>query len=138
MMKHALLILSMVLAGCSQLPTEPGRTADAQQPGTVQLQAERTSPTTVLLTLRNDSGSALGYNLCTTAMERQSGGSWNDVPSDGACTMELRILASGNTATYTRQIPAGLPSGEYRFVTQIESPLGSTQTRIASNTISLP
>lgn len=136
-MKNALLIVSLILAGCSQLPTEPGRTGDVVQGGSIELQAERTSPATILLTLRNDSGSTIGYNLCTTSMERRSGNSWNVVPSDGACTMELRTLGSGNSATYTREIPGGLPPGEYRFVTQVESPLGGGHERIVSNTITV-
>ena len=30
-------------------------------------------------------------------------------------------------------LPASLPSGEYRYVTNVESPLGSAQTGVASN-----
>lgn len=137
-MKSALLILSLILAGCSGRPTEPPRTGEIRHPGVVQLRAERTSPTAILLTLRNESGGLIGYNLCTTAMERRSGDSWNAVPSDGVCTMELRTLASGGTATYTRQMPANLPAGDYRFVTRIEIPLGGGHDRIVSNTITIP
>ena len=49
------------------------------------------------------------------------------------CTMELRTLNPGADATLEKQLPASLPSGEYRYVTNVESPLGSAQTGVASN-----
>lgn len=140
-MKSVLIVLSLVLplflVACSQLPTDPQQNDEVQQPGAVQLQAERTSPTTILLTLRNQSASSIGYNLCSSAFERRSGSDWQRVPSDLVCTAELRILAAGDSATFTRQIASDLPAGDYRFVTQVESPLGGRGVRIVSNTITI-
>lgn len=136
-MKNALLILSLLFAGCAAAPAEPPRAPELRQPGVVQLHADRTSSTTVLLTLRNDSARAVGYNLCATMMERRSGSDWTVVPSDIACTLELRTIGPGGSTTFTRRVPATLPAGEYRFVTQVESPLGTRPEAITSNTITV-
>jgi hypothetical protein len=52
--------------------------------------------------------------------------------------MELRNLASRETATFTQQLPSSLGAGEYRFVTGVESPVGSPRIGIASNSFRIP
>src|SRR6185295_1914197 len=61
----------------------------------VKLEAQRTSPATILLTLRNSSAQPAGYNLCSSALERRIDDTWTRVPTDEICTMEIRRLASG-------------------------------------------
>lgn len=38
------------------------------------------------------------------------------------CTMEIRSLDAGWSATFETHIPAGLTSGDYRYATRVESP----------------
>lgn len=74
----------------------------------------------VTLTLANELAEPIGYNLCTNTLERQDSDSWQPVPSDRICTMELRLLEPGQRATYTQQLEPGLPPGVYRFTTRVE------------------
>jgi hypothetical protein len=74
----------------------------------------------VTLILGNESASAIGYNLCTSSLERQTDGSWQPLPSDRVCTMELRTLEPGAQTRYPLSLPAALESGEYRYRTTVE------------------
>ena len=81
---------------------------------------------TVTLVLRNASPHRVGYNLCMSGLEQRQRDGWRPLPSTGVCTRELRSLAPGQEARYPRPLPTSLPSGEYRFRTQVETPLNSS------------
>jgi hypothetical protein len=72
------------------------------------------------LVLSNGSSAAAGYNLCSSGLERRVGEGWEPVPSERACTMELRILEPGCQARYTLQLPRSIAPGEYRYMTRVE------------------
>jgi hypothetical protein len=74
----------------------------------------------VRLNLRNIFGEQIGYNLCTSQLERESAGQWINVREDRICTMELRTLRAGETAAYTLQLPGSLSSGTYRYLARID------------------
>lgn len=74
----------------------------------------------VTLELDNESPGRIGYNLCNSALERRVGDGWQSVPSNRACTLELRILAPGAQAGYAMRLPDGLAPGEYRYLTNVE------------------
>lgn len=74
----------------------------------------------ITLELSNGSAEAVGYNLCTSGLERLSGGEWQAVPSDRVCTMELRTLPGGERVRYELDLPSDLPAGEYRYRTRVE------------------
>ena len=90
----------------------------------------------VLLRLTNGSDMPIGYNLCTTVIEREEE-TWMALPSDVACTMELRTLAPGASATFERELTASVYPGEYRFRAAVESPLGTRQIGVVSNAVSI-
>ena len=79
---------------------------------------------TVRVTLANRAEGTIGYNLCTTALERRSGDAWTRVASERICTMELRTLEPRARADYPLALEPDLPSGTYRFRTQVHMPLG--------------
>ncbi len=87
----------------------------------------------VTLTLTNRSNQQLGYNLCPVSLERQEGERWESRPELPAevCTMELRMLAAGASATYDHTLPA-IPPGTYRFRLGVEWPMNGGQVNIAS------
>ena len=91
------------------------------------------SSSTARLTLQNQTPETTGYNLCASALQRLAGPAWIDVPTGDVCTMELRTLGAGESATLEKALPAGLARGEYRFVTSVETPLGAKQTGVASD-----
>jgi hypothetical protein len=69
----------------------------------------------VRITVTNDVQRNLGYNACTRVIERETGADWTVVPEpDRICTMELRLLARGETVTEETDLPA-LPAGRYRI-----------------------
>ncbi|MGH9336844.1 MAG: immunoglobulin-like domain-containing protein, partial [Vicinamibacteria bacterium] len=51
-------------------------------------------------------------------VERDEGGAWTELPETRpeACTLELYILAAGETVVQTIEIPATLGAGTYRIV----------------------
>lgn len=75
---------------------------------------------TVQLVLSNGSAGPVGYNLCSSGLERRAADLWQPVPSDRVCTMELRLLAAGEQVRYPIDLPPGLAAGEYRFVTNLQ------------------
>jgi hypothetical protein len=74
----------------------------------------------VELTLDNGTAGPIGYNLCTSALERQTADGWQVVPVDITCTMELRGLEPGREASFRTALPTALTPGQYRYVTNIE------------------
>ncbi|HEV7767203.1 MAG TPA: hypothetical protein VGQ76_19535 [Thermoanaerobaculia bacterium] len=129
MKNTATLLLSvMVVAACAMTSAPDG------SPRGVTLTAAHTGPT-VMLTLRNDSGAAVGYNLCSSTLQRRAGGTWENVPTGLICTMEIRNLDSGGTATFEHTLPGGLATGEYRYVTIVDA--NGSRAEAASNPFSV-
>ncbi|HEX6924846.1 MAG TPA: immunoglobulin-like domain-containing protein [Longimicrobiaceae bacterium] len=103
----------LTLAACGQ-GMQAGEASD------ITLSVEPTSAApgdSVELVLRNNSSSDVGYNLCSSGLERRVESGWEQVPSDRLCTMELRTLPPGDEARYTLQLPADLAPGEYQAIT---------------------
>jgi hypothetical protein len=115
-MRTQALISALLLCACGQSL----RSGDERG---VHLRVEPESvsvPGSVTLVLSNESPEEVGYNLCTSSLERSVAGSWQAVPSDRVCTMELRMLPPGDEARLPLELPADLASGEYRFLTSVE------------------
>lgn len=104
----------------------------------MKLLAGKVSPGVVRLTLQNDTEHPVGYNLCASVLEFENGTTWSQVSTDEVCTMQLLSLAAGDQSTFDKHVPAGLQAGSYRYLTSVESPLGSKQVGIASEPITLP
>lgn len=98
---------------------EPGYALMSQEAGvTLQAQAEAFQRGgDVLLVLENHSAGTLGFNLCFHGLERLEGGGWIETGAyaDRICTLVLHMLEPGETAQQVTELPANLPSGEYRF-----------------------
>lgn len=111
------LALSAVLAACT--PAIQASDMNTDLALTVQPDPARPGQP-VELTLRNGTAADVGYNLCTSGLERRAGESWQAVPSDRVCTMELRLLPPGDQARYPLDLEPELAPGEYRFRTRVE------------------
>lgn len=88
--------------------------------------------TEVTLILTNRSPDPVGHNLCTSELERRAGAGWEPVPSNRVCTMELRMLAPGDEARYTIELPADLPPGDYRFRANVDRGDAGTRSRLST------
>lgn len=84
-----------------------------------------TRGTPIVLTLRNQGSEQVGYNLCTARLEQLVDGEWKALPSDRVCTMELRTLMPGSSASFPFYDLEDLAPGTYRFRVNIHS--GSTE-----------
>jgi hypothetical protein len=126
--------LLLLFVGCAPVTSVP---PPADGSSAVRFGAERVSSGAIRLSLDNGEQHPIGYNLCPSALQRHSGAEWVDIPSDQVCTMQLNTLNPGADATYEKQLPPSLPAGEYRYVTSIESPLGTAMTGIATNRFTL-
>jgi hypothetical protein len=85
------------------------------------------------LTLTNRSQDEVGYNLCPAILEVRQGAAWARGPDlTEACTMELRLLAPGASATFPHRLPASLAPGEYRVRVNVEWPTGSGMASVAT------
>lgn len=87
----------------------------------------------ITLTLSNTAAERIGYNLCTSSLERQRGESWDVVPADVVCTMELRMLDPGATADYRTALPPTLAPGSYRYTTSSELMQTGSRHTVASD-----
>lgn len=85
----------------------------------------------IVLTLRNDSGAPVGYNLCVVDFQPRVSGQWSDqtVQYLRVCTGELAILPSGKEVGSGEEVPAMSP-GTYRVRTTVE--LGGERLTVAT------
>lgn len=124
--------------GQTPVPPDQNQVEPAPEPaGPVTLAAapRRTSAgSTVTLTLSNGSRQAVGYNLCTSALQTRAG---RAVDTDRVCTLELRTLNPGQRATYGYELPASLPDGRYRFSTGLDRMPEGGRTTVISNNIAV-
>lgn len=115
-MRSMSLVAMILLCSCG-----PSIQSGAGQGVTLRVEPNTVSAgDSVTLVLANGSPGEIGYNLCSSGLERQVGSEWQTVPSDRVCTMELRILPPGEEARYPLDTSAQLAPGEYRFVTNID------------------
>lgn len=130
MLNKSVIPFALLLSACgypvhnAPVPTPPGDVTLAASP------PQASAGSTIVLSLANGSALEIGYNLCTSALQSASG---TVVQTDRVCTMELRILAPGATATYNHELPASLPAGTYRFSTSIERMQSGDRTSVTSN-----
>ena len=136
----AVALLALTTFACSsdsaRLPTQPE--IPPPEAG-VSLAAEAAAGNAVSLTLRNRSDGSIGYNLCSSAIERRtSGGEWTSAGIERhPCTLELRFLAAQQDATFRLELPEPLAAGEYRARTNIERMASGDSARITSNTFTV-
>lgn len=129
--------LALLLAACTPVQNQPPGNV-TETGSAVRLSVERVSPNAMRLTLDNGERHPIGYNLCASGLQRRSGTAWTAVQTDDVCTMELRTLNPGADATFEKRLSPDLAPGEYRYVTSVESPLGTGQTGVASDAFTLP
>jgi hypothetical protein len=124
--RPALILSILLISGC---------TMNAVAPDKVTLMTARTGQT-VKLTLSNESGGPIGYNLCTSALQRHTAGKWAAVETGDICTMEIRTLQNGSTATFDKTLPDDTVSGEYRYAANVDS--NGTPIAVASDPFQVP
>ncbi len=91
---------------------------------------------TVRVTLGNGSQQALGYNLCSSALERREGEGWiavQKLPDGAICGAELDVLRPGASAVGLQPVYSFLRSGTYRFRARVEWPLDDGDATLTSN-----
>lgn len=133
------------MAGCSSTPAADDTPAADQTSAADQISAEDTAGVrlmlaatsaapadTITITLDNTSSATVGYNLCTSSLERRTGDEWQPVPSDRVCTMELRMLEPGEQAGFPLPLPPDLTPGEYRVVTGLHPTDADERVDVAS------
>ena len=114
-------------------PANDGQAPERSAVVTLAVAPESTSPdSTVTLTLRNGAQQQIGYNLCTSALETGAG---RPVPTSRICTMELRTLEPGRTATHRYELPVNMVDGSYRFMTQVHWLPSKRTSAIRSNSL---
>lgn len=113
-------IVRIVAAFALSMLLTSGCTMSAVAPNDITLTAAKTEQR-VELTLRNESGAPVGYNLCTSALQRRIAEKWTEVETGDICTMEIRTLQSGDSATFTKTLPDNAVSGDYRYATTVQS-----------------
>lgn len=128
--------LLLFLVACAPIQNTPPP-IDSSSASAVRFSVERVSPGVMRLALDNGEPHQIGYNLCPAALQRRSGTTWTPVDTDEVCTMQLLMLNPGRDATLEKRLPANLPAGEYRYVTSVESPLGTPQVGIATDPFSV-
>lgn len=130
------MLMAMVLVACAPVATTPDPSPSYPSPAPaaeVHFTAERLSAGVIRLALDNGDSSPIGYSLCPSELQRWSGSAWTPVESGEVCTMQWMTLNPGHDATFEKRLPANLPSGQYRYVTSIERPLGSTRVLLATS-----
>ena len=132
-MRRIAFLLTAFLVTCAPVPvTSTPPPADGHA-SVVTLAAERLDADRVRLILQNGYSGAVGYNLCTSGLQKRNGSAWDQVETGDICTMELRSLPPGQDATFEKRLPENLPSGEYRYSTSVEIPMRNAQVRVATD-----
>lgn len=115
----ALLPLAVAVAGCSSAKEGLILSTDSKryQPGGE-----------IEVTLVNNSDESVGSNICFAflTLEKRARGTWGTLPADlspgpdVACTSELRLMQSGDSASGMATLPRNLEAGIYRLTTEVE------------------
>jgi hypothetical protein len=94
---------------------------------------------TAHLVLTNRLDDMLGYNLCVSVLERRIEDRWVTAPhqEERVCTLELRTLEPGATATFAWDLDPRLPSGTYRFRNHFELMTAGERAEFATNEFAL-
>jgi hypothetical protein len=74
---------------------------------------------TISLTLRNATGTGVGYNFCTLRLERSTQDGWVFASEGFFCLRDLSTLEPGDSATKARPLPQGALPGTYRAVLDV-------------------
>ncbi|HEX7829736.1 MAG TPA: hypothetical protein VF787_08770 [Thermoanaerobaculia bacterium] len=118
-------------AALAPTATTPPVTSTAPQ-NPVRFGVEEVSDGLVRLSLDNGETSAIGYNLCSSELQRDTGANWESVATDEVCTQQMLALNPGADATFEKRLPTDLPPGDYRFMTRIENPFGGAQATLTT------
>lgn len=86
----------------------------------------------VVATLTTTLDGGVGYNLCTSVLERQQDDGWRVIEADRICTMELRTLQPGESARFAFHLPTGLAPGSYRYHARVERLAAGTMDDVRS------
>lgn len=107
-------------------PTSPPQTVERVEldRNGVSLKTDRSAYAageSITLRLINDGGLVVGYNLCSAQLQVQGERGWEPAPDSGRfCTMELRMLQSGESAEFAFSDLGSLEPGSYRFAVRVE------------------
>jgi len=111
------LVLGVLWAGCS---TTDGSRAVADGEAFMTNDLSYAPGEAVLLTLRNLYDQPIGYNLCTSELQRSVNDTWERVAEDRMCTMQLNVLDPGKVDTFSVTLPESLAAGTYRYSTGVQ------------------
>lgn len=134
------LLLTVALTAChggENNPLSPlGSSGAATVPG-LRYETDRaaySSSDEIVSQLVNASEHDVGYNLCTSALERRTGGGWAVVrrSPERPCILPLYILRPGQTTTYREPASAVPQPGTYRLRAQVEAPLNNGTRHITT------
>lgn len=110
----------VLLCACASSPEPSPEPSSADVALELEVEPEEVAAgDSITLELDNESSESVSYNLCSSGLEREAGGAWEDVQSNRVCTRELRILPPGEEARYTLQLPDELSPGTYRVYTGV-------------------
>lgn len=116
-MRIALPCLILVMSACAP-SAQPGASPEGVR---LEVEPEVVTPgDSIELILTNAASGPIGYNLCTSGLERRQNEGWQAVRSDRVCTMELRTLPVGSEDRYSLGLSVELAAGDYRFRTSVE------------------
>lgn len=117
-MKHFTLLVALFVACAPVAAPVPD-----PEPSIAGVRFEATSTSgEVVLTLHNGTDAPIGFNLCSSRLERREGTVWTHIPTGEMCTMEIRSLPAGETARFEKTLPAKLAGGVYRYTTIVDLP----------------
>jgi hypothetical protein len=78
----------------------------------------------------------IGYNLCTSDLERWNGSKWERVrkmPENSACTQQLDLLPPGGSDEFRQSVYDFIKQGTYRFRDEMEWMDSGAEFRVISN-----
>jgi hypothetical protein len=131
-------VFALSVGACQYPPAAFEAEPDASELLSTERQSYSAGDTAVIV-LTNTIDEQIGYNLCVSALERRVDGEWRiaDHQEDRVCTMELRILDPGATATYAFRLDSRLTAGRYRFKTALEMMESGVRVDHATGSFSL-
>ena len=96
--------------------------------------------TNATMTFTSQRADTLGYNPCSDrTVERETSGGWVLHPEPNRmCTMELRLLLPGATASAQTDIPGDVTAGTYRIVLRFRPERSDTTPASPVSAVSAP
>lgn len=122
-MKRVLLILLPIVFFSCNINNSSSNTDPLKEVSFTTSQDRYSFGSVITLTIRNTSAKSVGYNMCSSTLQRKRDEGWVTINSDTYCLLYLLVMKPGNSDQYKVDLGQRYnlgKTGVYRITTNVE------------------